>query len=699
MREDPSTPVHAHTGFTFFSARSGFFAVVFISAVLVSIYAAFLVPSVRSITDQTVARYLEIARHVQAEVDAYIGKERRSVRDLALALQFVDGSDRQIELLKQFLSEEHAFSSVRLTDRKGQTAYVASRSKIFVKPGTEIVGKEITEALAGREVTSEVRVSEKSIPFISMAAPIEKNGEIAGAVEAEIDLRPLWDIIFIHTTGKEHSGTSPYSLYVANENGDLVAHSNREYVLQQRNVGARPLVHSVLSERLAKADSSRSSSYLNERGVSAHGVGVPLSSIPWAVFVEAPETTFFESRNFVLQTGAVAALASIILAAFLVRSAHAQSRALTELDAERKHIDAIIANLADALIEYDEGFQIVLLNRTLERMLGIPQRELVGRRLRPEDRDDPRLGVLAQALFKTVDPNASGPQELVVTTPKEMVLEITRVPLKIGGSTTTMLILHDATRERILNRMKYDLVSIAAHQLRTPLTGIKWTLQTILEGKYGNLNSAQTDYLKRGYDSNERMISLVKDLLEAAHIEEGHFTYAFKEGDLPEFLDAVIKDRASQLEARKQKLEFERPTDIPKIFFDPQKLAIAFSNILDNAIKYTKEGGTIGISLLREEPFLKIRIKDTGVGIPKEQRERLFTKFFRAENVMRMQTEGSGLGLFIAKNILTSHGGDVIIDSEENKGTTVTLELPLFKQTAKKVAQPAPEYNNFVQGF
>jgi two-component system sensor histidine kinase VicK len=185
------------------------------------------------------------------------------------------------------------------------------------------------------------------------------------------------------------------------------------------------------------------------------------------------------------------------------------------------------------------------------------------------------------------------------------------------------------------------------------------------------------------------MISLINDLLDVTRIDEGRYLFKPVLTDIDPLIQSVINSYKEEFEKKRIKLQIKKEDKkLPKVLVDIEKVALAFQNLIDNALKYTQAGGTITVSLKKEEKEIKVSVKDTGVGIPNDQRIRVFNKFFRGANVMRMETEGSGLGLFIAKNIIEAHGGRIWFKSEEGKGTTFCFTLPAkkeFEEFLKKV--------------
>ena len=237
-----------------------------------------------------------------------------------------------------------------------------------------------------------------------------------------------------------------------------------------------------------------------------------------------------------------------------------------------------------------------------------------------------------------------------------------------------LVILHDITREKIVEKMKTEFVSLAAHQLRTPLSAIKWTLRILLDGDLG-------DFLEKTYQSNERMISLINDLLDVTRIEEGRYLSKLTLVNIEEVINLVVNSYKDEIKRRKIKFEFKKPEEkMPQIMVDVEKMGLVVQNLLDNAVHYTRPGGEVIISLNRGAKDIEFSIKDTGTGIPEEQQERIFTKFFRGTNAIKMEAEGSGLGLFIAKNIIDAHNGKIWFESKQGEGTTFYFNIPIYEK-------------------
>jgi len=238
-------------------------------------------------------------------------------------------------------------------------------------------------------------------------------------------------------------------------------------------------------------------------------------------------------------------------------------------------------------------------------------------------------------------------------------------------------IFYDLTRERTIDRLKSEFISIAAHQLRTPLTSIKWVIKMAMDGDAGTVTDEQKELLRKGYVSNERVIKLVNDLLNVSRIEEGRFGYTFQKIDFQDVLNTVIENVEGEVAKKHIQLIINKSAQVPNINIDKIKMVMAMQNLLDNAIKYSPENAKVEITIEQADKFFKVRVKDNGMGIPAKDRDKLFTKFFRAGNVAQGQIDGTGLGLFIVKNIIDRHGGVINVKSEEGVGTEISFLLPL----------------------
>ncbi|OHA66414.1 MAG: hypothetical protein A2672_01275 [Candidatus Wildermuthbacteria bacterium RIFCSPHIGHO2_01_FULL_49_22b] len=238
------------------------------------------------------------------------------------------------------------------------------------------------------------------------------------------------------------------------------------------------------------------------------------------------------------------------------------------------------------------------------------------------------------------------------------------------------------------SRLKSEFIGIVSHQLRSPLSNMKWIAELLASGKN---NHKQEEYFQMLQENSTRMQELINDLLMVSRIEEGGLALKKKEFALQDSLSEVISSLQPMIRAANIILKVETEGNPPKVFADPRQMHQVLDNLLENAIKYTgrtkdavlKDGArdrTVTIRLKKEARHLRCEIEDRGVGIPQEDKKYIFQKFFRSTNALRHETQGSGLGLYIANSIVKSSGGKMGFRSKEHKGSTFWFTLPIARQ-------------------
>jgi signal transduction histidine kinase len=219
-------------------------------------------------------------------------------------------------------------------------------------------------------------------------------------------------------------------------------------------------------------------------------------------------------------------------------------------------------------------------------------------------------------------------------------------------------------------------MSIIAHQMRTPLSAIKWTLNMMLKNELGPLSLDQVNFLKKAEESNEHMIVLVEDMLLADRLESGRSDITLVDTNLDEIIKDVLHDLTLKIELRGLHIHrTECDPTVCTVKADKEKIRAVIQNLLENAVKYSMQNGSVTVQVYDRDGFVYVSVKDSGIGIPKDQQAYIFNKFYRARNAARVEANGSGLGLFIAKNIIERHGGTITCDSDEGKGTTFTFSI------------------------
>jgi len=257
-----------------------------------------------------------------------------------------------------------------------------------------------------------------------------------------------------------------------------------------------------------------------------------------------------------------------------------------------------------------------------------------------------------------------------------IVCSVTIVLLTIGHS-----LVNSFARIAEANRMKSEFVSIVSHQLRTPLSALKWSLDLLRSKRLGEINDKQKEYLDIINESGNKMIKLVNDLLNVSRIEQGRLLMQFKAFSVEDLIEGISKELNLLAEAHNVEIKFKNNKNLSPVYADPDRIRMVVLNLIDNAIKYSKkENGWVEIKSerdLKNKKMILVTVKDNGLGIPDMMKGQVFGKFFRGENLVRQKVEGTGLGLFIAKGVVKMSGGDIDFESEEGKGSTFWFTLPI----------------------
>jgi signal transduction histidine kinase len=239
-------------------------------------------------------------------------------------------------------------------------------------------------------------------------------------------------------------------------------------------------------------------------------------------------------------------------------------------------------------------------------------------------------------------------------------------------------------KNKELQRAKDDLLSIASHQLRTPATGVKQYIGMLREGYGGTVSTRQKRLLNEAYNSNERQLGIIDEILHVARIDTGRLVLQKERIKIRSIVDQILREQAKAIKDKSQRILTKFPSKILYANGDPQYVRMALENIISNAIKYTPEGGKVTIKIRRQQEFAAIVVSDNGVGIDKKDMDLLFQKFSRIPNELSRQTAGSGVGLYIAQQLVEMHGGSIEVTSAAGKGTTFTILLPLALRSQQK---------------
>lgn len=368
----------------------------------------------------------------------------------------------------------------------------------------------------------------------------------------------------------------------------------------------------------------------------------------------------------------------------------------TNLQEAKNKDEAILKGLGEGLIVANKEGDVTLVNKAFETILGWSFAEVQGKKwpkvLQAIDEDGKEIRaqkrLITQVLKtgKTMRSSLSEDQFFYVKKDK------TSIPVAI--SVTPILdekeivgaieVFRDISKEKEIDKAKTELVSLASHQLRSPLSTISWYVEMLLAGDAGKLKEEQKKYLEEIYAGNRRMVNLVNALLNVSRIDLGTFSIEPVPTDIIALSKDIVRGLESKIFERKLGVQEKYDQTIDLLNADPKLLRIIIENLLSNAIKYTPEKGYIDFSIEKRAKDILIKIKDTGYGIPKKDQPKIFSKLYRADNIREHAIEGTGLGLYIVKNVVNQSGGEIWFESKENKGTCFYVSLPLKGFKKKK---------------
>jgi len=357
-----------------------------------------------------------------------------------------------------------------------------------------------------------------------------------------------------------------------------------------------------------------------------------------------------------------------------------------------KREEAILMSICDAVFAINTNGNILLFNKMAEKLTGFLVNEAIGANYKKI------LNFINEDNKKTINNSideATHIHKTFKTSNHTMLINKngTKIPIKYSLSSIKnfkgeiigcVIVFRDITKEMEVDRAKTEFVSLASHQLRTPLTSINWVAEMLLKGDIGEITNKQKESLEIINNSGKRMADLVSSLLNVSRLELGTFAVTPKPVKINLAIDEVLNDLAQKINDKKLQIKQNYPTDLPLIKADPVLLRIIIQNILANAVHYTFPETIILIKIIITDNNFLLTITDQGIGISSEDKTKIFTKLFRTSNAQLFRTDGTGLGLYIVKLILDAIGGKIWFESEINKGSSFYISLPQKGMKPKK---------------
>ncbi|MBN2096842.1 PAS domain S-box protein [Candidatus Peregrinibacteria bacterium] len=366
-----------------------------------------------------------------------------------------------------------------------------------------------------------------------------------------------------------------------------------------------------------------------------------------------------------------------------------------DLAKEKSKAESLLESIGEGLLAIDLKGRIMIMNRVAEVLFNAQAKNCIGNLFTRLGRWEDEKGNVIRSTSWPIANVARGKKQLHVVTyfvqkdGSKLPLSTTVSPILFEGDVLGAIgAFRDITKEMEVDQAKNEFISLASHQLRTPLTGIKWLIQTVL--RRGNLNAWQVEFLEDAIKSNDRMISLVNDLLNISRLEAGVIAIEPKKTDLSVFLEELIRGAKIDSSKKAQKIQFKKSRQKIIIPLDQVLIGQVINNLFSNAIKYSDAHKTITVSVKKkeEEEEVDISVADQGIGFTKKDQSKLFTKFFRSEKASKISTTGSGLGLYIVKKIMDASGGKISCRSLPKGGSVFTITLPYKGMARRKGRKP-----------
>lgn len=364
-------------------------------------------------------------------------------------------------------------------------------------------------------------------------------------------------------------------------------------------------------------------------------------------------------------------LADIISA--LNARAQELERKIHTLSGERTQLAAILSGMIEGVMILDRHGTILMINTAMATMFQLTSSDVIGR----SSLEVLRHASLIEFITRTLECHTSQSQELLIRTPQECFFHVQASVTPAGHEQENcgILVFHDVTGIKHLERVRKDFVANVSHELKTPLTAIKGYIEALLDGAKDDPHRS-VEFLQILMRNTDRLTNIIADLLTLSHIESGQYRWKREPVMLPNLIESVTGLLRPLADKKHQRLSSTVPTVLLPVSGDPEQLTQALMNLVENAIKYTPEQGTITVEATQGDKEVEITVADTGLGISAKDLQPIFERFYRVDRARSRELGGTGLGLSIVKHIVESHGGTVRVDSEHGRGSRFIVTLP-----------------------
>lgn len=345
---------------------------------------------------------------------------------------------------------------------------------------------------------------------------------------------------------------------------------------------------------------------------------------------------------------------------------------------EKSKLEEVLSSIIDGIIALDFNKNILLSNQSATEITGYTQTELQGQAIdQLIHLFDEKEEILSKNYCRI---NFNKSAKLVGKNGKQTKVNLiaSSVGQSLHSNLGCILIMHDLSKEEELERMKLDFVSLASHELKTPLTSITGYLSVFLDENKGKIPKEEMDLIEKSLISSKQLYILVQNLLDVNKIESNQISVSIEQIDYKPIITKAVEDLRGQATQKNILLTLNLPqVSLPKVLADPVRIDEVITNLVANAINYTNPNGKVEVDVTVSPNEVATQVSDTGVGIPKEAIPHLFSKFFRVSNLTQKMSKGTGLGLYIAKSIVEKHHGKIWVESEFGKGSKFFFTLPI----------------------
>jgi signal transduction histidine kinase len=705
----------------------------------------------QSLVNDVRSRQSLLTQNNANEVNNFITEKVRTliIHSQSPSMQQYNASKTPLEI-STLLYQDKDLTRAALVNQSGQEV-AALTSDLKNAPLQDVRDSDAFKVVtyyAGNDYISPISLDKSGHPSITIAVPlvtfttpqelgtlstaepglVRNPQDIKGALIAQVSLENLWNSVLSTAS----TSTRGYA-YVVDDKGIVIAHPDDGYTNQHKDVSSVPII-SLFKQSLASTSSTpHSLQGRSEKGVEVMATYQKISATDWGVVYEQPLSEIYKNVDRVSYLGLGLSAAAIITMALLslwlsrfiskpilqiarvadrigkgnfeehvvmhrsdeigalsdsvnAMGANLQSF-INRIDRQRKQLEVILNSTTDSILAVDEHGTITIANQATAELCS---------------RQSPPIGEYISALFPwtqnqrpyKVDYNAEGTHthyDLQFTGKNGAIHFVNLIVVKAGGQ--SIVTIHDETKSRELEDMKLDFVSMAAHELRTPLSTIRGYLELISYQSAENIDNVQR-YIKQARRSAEELASLISNLLDVSRIERGTLVLTMDKVDFAVSAKECVQNLKFNADSKNIAVSYTGPDSGDFVIADSVAIREVISNLIDNAIKYTHKDGHVDIKLVGQDNHYSLSVTDDGVGIPANALPYLFTKFYRVHGGLESGSTGTGLGLFISKSIIERHGGTITVESNHGQGSTFTVTIPKFTEDTFAALQKAKGAQN-----